>query len=138
MQANCPKCSHRIVIDDAKAPDRPFNVRCPKCQNPVRFPGKGAATPEAPAAAPEAAAPPPLPKVAWQLDPVVSNQSAKPRSTGRSHRGRSLALGMTPILGAGMAFAAMPKCTADGDRIITSRCANRWTVSTAMSSRSRR
>ena len=54
MQASCPKCAHKVVIDDAKAPDRAFSVKCPKCQTPVRFPAKGAAVPAAvPAAAPE-------------------------------------------------------------------------------------
>jgi predicted Zn finger-like uncharacterized protein len=43
VQANCPSCAQRIVIDDAKVPDRPFSVKCPKCQTVVRFPGKGAA-----------------------------------------------------------------------------------------------
>jgi predicted Zn finger-like uncharacterized protein len=57
VQANCPSCSQRIVIDDAKVPDRPFKVKCPRCQASVALPGKGAA---APAAAPlEPAAPPP-------------------------------------------------------------------------------
>ena len=42
MQANCTNCQQRIVIDDAKVPDRPFSVKCPKCQTVVRFPGKGA------------------------------------------------------------------------------------------------
>lgn len=46
MQANCPSCSQRIIIDDAKIPDRPFKVKCPKCQASVSLPGK-----EAPAAA---------------------------------------------------------------------------------------
>jgi predicted Zn finger-like uncharacterized protein len=43
VQANCTNCAQRIVIDDAKVPDRPFSVKCPKCQTVVRFPGKGAA-----------------------------------------------------------------------------------------------
>ena len=43
MQANCTNCQQRIVIDDAKVPDRAFSVKCPKCQTVVRFPGKGAA-----------------------------------------------------------------------------------------------
>jgi predicted Zn finger-like uncharacterized protein len=43
VQANCTNCQQRIVIDDAKIPDRPFSVKCPKCQTVVRFPGKGAA-----------------------------------------------------------------------------------------------
>jgi len=46
-----------VVIDDAKAPDRAFSVKCPKCQTPVKFPAKGAAA-AAPAAAPEPAASP--------------------------------------------------------------------------------
>ena len=43
MQASCPNCQQRIVIDDAKVPDRAFSVKCPKCQTVVRFPGKNAA-----------------------------------------------------------------------------------------------
>ena len=31
MQLDCPSCSQRVVVDDAKAPDRPFAVKCPKC-----------------------------------------------------------------------------------------------------------
>lgn len=55
MQANCPKCAHRVVVDDAKAPDRAFTVKCPKCQTPVKFAGKAAPAAGAPAA--EATAP---------------------------------------------------------------------------------
>lgn len=55
MQATCPKCAHKVVVDDAKAPDRAFNVKCPKCQTAVKFPGKAAA---AAAAAPVQAAEP--------------------------------------------------------------------------------
>jgi predicted Zn finger-like uncharacterized protein len=43
VQANCTNCQQRITIDDAKVPDRPFSVKCPKCQTVVRFQGKGAA-----------------------------------------------------------------------------------------------
>jgi predicted Zn finger-like uncharacterized protein len=53
VQANCPKCAQKIVIDDARVPDRAFSVKCPKCQNSVRFPGKAAASAAPPA--PEAA-----------------------------------------------------------------------------------
>lgn len=63
MQGNCSSCGNRITIDDAKVPDRPFQVKCPKCQNLVRFPGKGAAPAPPPAEAapeePEAPAPAP-------------------------------------------------------------------------------
>jgi len=63
VQANCPQCSNRVVIDDARAPDRPFSVKCPKCQTAVRFPGRAAAgaapaAPGAPAPAPAAPAAP--------------------------------------------------------------------------------
>jgi predicted Zn finger-like uncharacterized protein len=44
VQAQCPQCSQRIVVDDAKAPDKPFSVKCPKCQALVRFPGRTAVT----------------------------------------------------------------------------------------------
>jgi predicted Zn finger-like uncharacterized protein len=58
MQASCPQCSQRIAIDDSKVPDRPFAVKCPKCQAVVKLPGKGPAAPmEAPAP------PPPAPHV---------------------------------------------------------------------------
>jgi CheY-like chemotaxis protein len=61
VQATCSKCSHKVVVDDAKAPDRAFTVKCPKCQTPVRFAGKAAAAaPAAPGpaeAAPAAPAP---------------------------------------------------------------------------------
>ncbi len=66
MQAQCPQCSARIQIDDAKVPDRSFKVRCPKCQQVMTLPGRGqapgetgepAATPPAPPPTPEAPAP---------------------------------------------------------------------------------
>ena len=31
----CPKCATRLQIDDEKSPNRPFNVRCPKCSATV-------------------------------------------------------------------------------------------------------
>jgi predicted Zn finger-like uncharacterized protein len=48
VQASCPQCQTRIQIDDAKVPDRPFNVKCPKCSTVVKLPGKAAAPPPAP------------------------------------------------------------------------------------------
>ena len=60
MQALCPQCGTKIAVDDAKVPDRPFQVKCPKCQTAVKFQGKAAApvemppTLEPPAAAPVA------------------------------------------------------------------------------------
>lgn len=58
MQEDCPSCSQRVVVDDAKAPERAFSVRCPKCQGIVKFPGRAA-----PAAAPAAPPTPPPPPV---------------------------------------------------------------------------
>jgi predicted Zn finger-like uncharacterized protein len=52
VQALCPQCANKILIDDGKVPDRPFQVKCPKCQTLVKFPGKAAAGAE-PAPAPE-------------------------------------------------------------------------------------
>lgn len=60
MQAQCQRCSTRIQIDDAKVPDRPFKVRCPKCQDLLSLPGRGAEpAPGAEAAMPPASPPPP-------------------------------------------------------------------------------
>lgn len=61
MQANCPQCSQRIVIDDAKVPERAFKVKCPKCGGSValagRAPGAPPAAPASPGMATEAFAP---------------------------------------------------------------------------------
>jgi hypothetical protein len=54
MQATCPQCSNNISFDDGRAPERPFSVKCPKCQGLVRFPGRAPAG-ASPAAAPAAA-----------------------------------------------------------------------------------
>ncbi len=66
MQAQCPQCSTRFQLPDDKVPDRPFKVRCPKCQHVVDLPGKGnaPATPPASAAAED-------PKPAASLAPAT-------------------------------------------------------------------
>jgi predicted Zn finger-like uncharacterized protein len=56
VQAPCPSCANRIVVDDSRVPDRAFSVRCPKCQTMVKFPGRPAGP--APAAEPAHAAAP--------------------------------------------------------------------------------
>ena len=60
MQATCSSCSNVVTVDEnnPKLPTGPFSVKCPKCQTPVRFPGRGGAAPKAPEA-PKAAAPAP-------------------------------------------------------------------------------
>jgi len=70
VQASCSQCGQRIAVDDARAPDRPFGVRCPKCQATVRFPGRAAA-----AADPSPAAP-----AASQRQPPATPPAAQPRA----------------------------------------------------------
>jgi predicted Zn finger-like uncharacterized protein len=59
VQAQCTQCATRIQIDDAKVPDKPFKVRCPRCQVVLSLPGRGgeatAAGPAAPQSAPSQA-----------------------------------------------------------------------------------
>ena len=45
MQATCSSCQNVVNVDEnnPKLPAGPFSVKCPKCQTPVRFPGRGAA-----------------------------------------------------------------------------------------------
>jgi predicted Zn finger-like uncharacterized protein len=57
VQAQCSQCATRIQIDDAKVPDRPFKVKCPKCQAIVPLPGRSAQ----PAEGAGLPAPPPSP-----------------------------------------------------------------------------
>jgi hypothetical protein len=64
MQATCSSCSNVVTVDEnnPKLPQGPFSVKCPKCQTPVRFAGRGAAAAAKPAeAAPRAAEPVPTP-----------------------------------------------------------------------------
>jgi predicted Zn finger-like uncharacterized protein len=61
VQAQCPQCSARIQIDDTKIPDRPFKVRCPKCQNVMTLPGRAQDPPEATASGLVPPVPPPSP-----------------------------------------------------------------------------
>src|SRR5205814_1167567 len=52
----CPQCNARLQLDDAKAPARPFSVRCPKCQASVNH--APTSTPESISAAPGVVTPP--------------------------------------------------------------------------------
>jgi len=74
VQAPCPHCEYKIVIDDARVPDRAFSVKCPKCKKAVRFPGKAAAKQEDVAKSPAPAAPPDDPPPA--PDPVPTPAAA--------------------------------------------------------------
>jgi predicted Zn finger-like uncharacterized protein len=106
VQTTCPQCSQGIVIDDAKIPDKPFSIKCPRCKNTVRFPGKGQAAghpsegpspapavDELPAPPPATAAPaapplpaPPAPSETEPLAPIESSfsQPVAPGSAGRA------------------------------------------------------
>jgi len=87
VQANCPQCAHRITIDDARAPDRPFSVKCPKCQTVVRFPGRGAAPGAAATGASPAAAPPAAPAANEEVGSEALAQLRREVSGGDSGRG---------------------------------------------------
>lgn len=53
MIVNCPNCTTRLQLDDAKVPARPFSVRCPKCQQIINAqPPPPQARHDAPAAVP--------------------------------------------------------------------------------------
>jgi predicted Zn finger-like uncharacterized protein len=93
VQAQCPQCSARIQIDDAKVPERPFKVKCPKCQAVMTLPGRGAEAPGAeapiagglPAAAPSgpaAAAPPPPYEVPPPPSPEAIARRERAESSG--------------------------------------------------------
>ena len=76
MQTNCPNCSNRLVVDDAKVPPTSFLLKCPKCQGMVKVPGRGA-QPAAPPpsvspAAPPAARPSPMPTPAASPAPAAT------------------------------------------------------------------
>ena len=72
MQATCSSCSNVVTVDEnnPKLPTGPFSVKCPKCQTPVRFPGRGAAAPKAEAAKPAAAEAAPSPAPAASAIPL--------------------------------------------------------------------
>ena len=80
MQAQCSQCSTRIQIDDTKVPDRPFKVRCPKCQTVMTLPGRGA---DAPAAAPGAEPPSTAAEVPPPYEPPPP---PSPEATARRER----------------------------------------------------
>lgn len=84
MQANCPKCAQKIVIDDARVPARAFSVKCPKCQTSVRFPGKEAA------AVARRAAPPAPEAVRADADPGLSAEAMRAEMMAQVRREMSL------------------------------------------------
>jgi predicted Zn finger-like uncharacterized protein len=87
MQAACPSCSNKIVIDDARVPERAFSVKCPKCQNTVKFPGKGQGGPAV------AAPPPPPPAPAPEAPAESSFNSDEMRAQMMAQLRREMSIG---------------------------------------------
>lgn len=101
MQANCTKCAQKIVIDDARVPDRAFSVKCPKCQTSVRFPGKAAAPPPS-----AAAAPPPAEAPRIEAEPGSSAEALRAEMMAQVRREMSLG-GDAPRAGSGRALVSL-------------------------------
>jgi predicted Zn finger-like uncharacterized protein len=99
MQAACPQCSNKMVIDDAKVPDRPFSVKCPRCQSLVKLPGR--ATEPAPVEEPDEPGMPPPPAPAAGPAPEVDEARAQMLAQVR----REMAAGGAPQ---GRALVALP------------------------------
>jgi len=77
VQAQCPQCSTRFLIDDSKVPDRPFKVRCPRCQNAVLLQGRTAETAaEADKAEPAPTRPPSRPAAPLRREHTGSDKAA--------------------------------------------------------------
>lgn len=109
MQANCPKCAQKIVIDDARVPDRAFSVKCPKCQTSVRFPGKGAAA-AAPAAPPAAPLAPEAARA--DADPGLSAEAMRAEMMAQVRR--EMSLGDAVRTASGRALVALTDRTQAG------------------------
>ncbi len=88
MQAACTQCGSKIVVDDAKVPDRPFQVRCPKCQAVAKFPGRSAVV--APPA--EEPTPEPAPVAAAEMRAQLMAQVRREMSLGGPQAGSHRAL----------------------------------------------
>jgi predicted Zn finger-like uncharacterized protein len=84
VQAQCPQCATRIQIDDTKVPDRPFKVRCPKCQALLGLPGRNPAPVTAAPVSPEPAAGAPAPEPAIEI-PSTEMLERQERLEGSHH-----------------------------------------------------
>jgi predicted Zn finger-like uncharacterized protein len=78
LQAQCSQCATRIQIDDAKVPDRPFKVKCPKCQAIIPLSGRGAEA--AASGGPSAPSRPPAPPAPTAEPPAADAAKAEPPS----------------------------------------------------------
>jgi predicted Zn finger-like uncharacterized protein len=100
VQAHCPLCSTRIQIDDTKVPDRPFKVRCPKCQTVMTLPGRGADSPAAIEAEPPATPneTPPVPRPAAAAPPPAYEPTTTPSPAAIARRERAEAGGNDALI----------------------------------------
>jgi predicted Zn finger-like uncharacterized protein len=110
VQTSCPQCSQGIIIDDAKIPDRPFSVKCPRCKHTVRFPGRGdmAAEGETPTALtePRSEEPKTIPPAPSPLPPPASHVSDELRAQLMAQVRREISLGEAAT--AGRALVHLP------------------------------
>jgi predicted Zn finger-like uncharacterized protein len=119
VQANCPQCSNKISVDDAKVPDRPFQVKCPKCGNVLKLPGKAAAAPAADSALPTTPAP----------GAAAPGASEEMRAQMMAQVRREMSLGDPRSGGAGRAMVALPDRAMAGT-VASTLTRNGYTVDT--------
>lgn len=80
----CQKCSTRLQVDEEKSPQRPFNVRCPKCNNTVSSEPASPATEQSALAvggSPATDHPRFEPSTARQYEAATPSQAAEAAST---------------------------------------------------------
>jgi len=85
----CQKCSTRLQVDDNKSPQRPFNVRCPKCNSTVSSGPSSPATEQSALAvggSPATDHPRFEPSTARAYEPATQNASSEPISTDDTFR----------------------------------------------------
>jgi hypothetical protein len=86
VEAVCPKCARRLLIEDARVPAGSFSIRCPQCQATVQLAGRppaptgqvegAAAPPPPPASAPAPAAGAGLPEMTELLQSLVQRKAS--------------------------------------------------------------
>jgi twitching motility protein PilT len=77
VEAVCPKCARRLLIEDARVPAGPFSVRCPQCQATVELSGRQ----QAQAGHVERAAAPPPPPAPPRVAPAPAVAAGVPEMT---------------------------------------------------------
>lgn len=84
MQTNCPKCSNRLSIDDAKIPVGQFVVKCPGCQTAMKIQGRPLDSAPTEKAAPDSDATPPAGSPGPPPVAAPPLPAAEPGSAGRA------------------------------------------------------